>query len=138
MDPKTKKSKRNMVVPGKVMEILHAQRQTQELWKEVYAKRWTDHRFVFTTRHGTPVDPGELLGQLKRIVQEAGLPRMRFHDLRHSFVVLLTIQGVPPAVILELTGWTNISQLQRYAHYTSAMEGMGVRAIDSVLEAAGA
>jgi integrase len=138
MDPKTKKSKRNMAVPGKVMEILEAQRQTQELWREIYAKRWTDHRFVFTTRHGTPVDPGELLGQLKRILVKAGLPKMRFHDLRHSFVVLLTIQGVPPTVILQLTGWTSISQLQRYSHYTNAMEGIGVRAIDSVLAAAGA
>lgn len=135
MEPKTEKSQRSIDVPRKVIEILDAQRQTQEAWRTANSSRWQENDLIFTTRHGTPIDPGELLGQLQRILAEAGMRRMRFHDLRHSLVVLLSVQDIPPSAILRITGWSNISQLQRYSQYTPAMGEQAVRAIDSVLEA---
>jgi integrase len=135
MDPKTERSRRAIDVPSKVIEILDEQRESQQAWRESNPEGWQETGFVFTTRHGTPIDPAELLGQLRRILISAGMPRMRFHGLRASFVTLLTVEGVPPAAILKITGWSNISQLQRYSQYTPAMGDQAVRAIESVLNA---
>lgn len=137
MEPKTKLSTRSIDVSHKVVQLFADQRQTQAVWKSVAGSNWQENDFIFTTRKGTPIDPGELLGQLKRILEKAEMLKMRFHDLRHSLVVLLTIQGVPPAAILKITGWSNISQLQRYAKWTKPMGEQAVAAIDSVLEASG-
>jgi integrase len=133
LDPKTEKSQRSIDVPSKVSEILEEQRAIQAVWRDLAQDAWQENGFIFTTRHGTPVDPNQLLEQLRRILAKAGMERMRFHDLRHSLVTLLSLQGLPAAAILKITGWSNISQLQRYSHYTPAMGAQAVKAIDAVL-----
>jgi integrase len=133
LDPKTENSQRSIDVPSKVIEILEEQRAIQAVWRDLAQDAWQENGFIFTTRHGTPVDPNQLLEQLRRILAKAGMERMRFHDLRHSLVTLLSVQGLPAAAILKITGWSNISQLQRYSHHTPAMGAQAVKAIDAVL-----
>ena len=135
LEPKTEKSQRSIDLHSKVNEVLEEQRAIQAVWREIAPDTWQENGFIFTTRHGTPVDPNQLLGQLRRILASAEMKRMRFHDLRHSLVTILSAQGVPPAAIMRITGWSNISQLQRYSHYTPAMGEQSVKAIDSVLAA---
>lgn len=56
----------------------------------------------FTTTKGTPVDPRNLLRAFYAVLKRSGLPRIRFHDLRHSAASLLIAQGVHPRMIMEL------------------------------------
>ncbi|MGC1185169.1 MAG: hypothetical protein WBA31_08480, partial [Candidatus Dormiibacterota bacterium] len=48
MEPKTEKSQRSIDVPGKVVEILEAQRQTQEIWRTANSSRWEENDLIFT------------------------------------------------------------------------------------------
>ena len=45
---------------------------------------WTETGFVFTTRRGTPIEASNLTKVFKSVLRSAGLPEVRFHDLRHT------------------------------------------------------
>ena len=78
---------------------------------------WRDTGFVFTSGIGTPVDPANLLDDFKRILKKAGLPSIRFHDLRHSAASMLLALNVHPRVVMELLGHSQISlTMNTYSH----------------------
>ena len=58
--------------------------------RRVAGDAWEDHDYVFCTPPGTHLSPGHgVLIQLKMLLKKAGLPDVRFHDLRHSAATLL-------------------------------------------------
>ena len=72
---------------------------------------------VFTTSIGTPISPRNLVRSFKVLLKRAGLPDIRFHDLRHSCASLLAAQGVPARVAMEILGHADISTTQNiYTH----------------------
>ena len=71
---------------------------------------------MFTTRLRTPLDPGNLLHDFKRILKKAGLPGTRFHDLRHGAEPIAGFQR-SPQVIVELLGHSQMSMtMSTYSH----------------------
>jgi integrase len=78
---------------------------------------WEDHGLVFPSRRGTPVEPDNLRRSWSVIRTAAGLPGVRFHDLRHTCVTLLLDLGVPPHVVREIVGHSAIEvTMTIYAH----------------------
>ena len=72
---------------------------------------------MFTSRIGTPLDDRRVLLEFTRLVKVAGLPKQRFHDLRHACISLLAAQGVPLKVISEIVGHSDIRLTQNvYQH----------------------
>lgn len=65
---------------------------------------WVDTGYLFTTRHGTPLEPRNLTRDFRRICEHHGLRRIRLHALRHSCVSLLLALGVHPRVVMEVVG----------------------------------
>jgi len=66
------------------------------------------------------------------LCQRVGLPRVRFHDLRHTTATLLLAEGVDPLVIQSILGHTSLAVTARYAHVVSesqveAMRRLGAR-----------
>jgi len=81
--------------------------------------RW---HLVFTTTIGTPIDARNLTRAFWALLARAGLPRIRFHDLRHSAATILLIQGVSPRVVMDLLGHSTIGMtLGTYSHVLPAM-----------------
>ncbi len=64
---------------------------------------------MFTTSIGTPLEARNVVRSFKAILARAGLPDVRFHDLRHSCATLLLVQGVSPRVVMEILGHSQIS-----------------------------
>jgi integrase len=78
---------------------------------------------VFTTTIGTPIHPRNLRKHLRDALDDAGLPRVRLHDLRHTAGSLLAAQGVTPRVIMEILGHTQVSMtMNTYVHGNEAMQ----------------
>ena len=71
--------------------------------------RWRDWNLVFPSTVGTPLDPQNLTKRFKALLWRAGLPDMRFHDLRHSCATLLFAQGVPLGVVQRTLGHSQVS-----------------------------
>lgn len=117
VEPKTVKSCRTLSLPTIVVDALrrHRIRQLEErLWA---GSRWQDGGLVFTSTIGTPVDEHNLRKQFRALVMKAGLPHMRFHDLRHSAASLLAAQGATARDVMETLGHTQITTtMNLYTH----------------------
>jgi len=80
-EPKSKQSKRLIILPDFVVEALKEHKEKQNLLKQ--SPKWQDHDLVFTTNIGTPISPRNMIRHFKLKTKEAGLPEIRFHDIRH-------------------------------------------------------
>ena len=67
-------------------------------------------------------------------LQRAGLPHIRFHDLRHTAATLLLGQRVHPKVVAEMLGHSQISiTLDLYSHVTPTMQAQAAATMDAIL-----
>lgn len=117
LDPKTHRSSRPIEVAPEVLEVLRAHRERQEAERAEAGEFWADLGFVFTTSLGTPIEPANLHREFRRIIAKAGVPPIRFHDLRDTHVSLLALAGVAPKVISERVGHASVAfTMQTYQH----------------------
>ncbi|MBO0782401.1 MAG: site-specific integrase, partial [Ktedonobacteraceae bacterium] len=127
-EPKTIASRRTITLPQFVVDLLHLHR-TKQIQVHLKARStWREQDLVFTTRHGTHYSLTSLHKQFLRLLTSARLPRMRFHDLRHSAATILLGLGVNIKVIQELLGHSDITiTLNLYSHVIPGMhkEAMG-------------
>jgi len=74
------------------------------------------------------------LDQLKILLKKAGLPDIRFHDLRHSAATLLLSMGIHPKVVQELLGHSEISMtMDIYSHVLPSMQRDAVNRLSDTL-----
>jgi integrase len=94
---------------------------------------WRDSGLVFTTASGTGIEPRNLNRHWYRLRTRAGLPSVRFHDLRHTCVTLLLDAGVPPHIVQAIAGHSGIQvTMSIYAHaaheeHRKALRSLGDR-----------
>ena len=79
---------------------------------------------MFSTSVGTHIHPTkDILDPLKQLLKKAGLPTIRFHDLRHSSATLLLSAGIHPKVVQEILGHSQISMtMDTYSHVLPNMQ----------------
>lgn len=89
---------------------------------------------MFANLWGVPLDPRRVRDAFARACGRAGVPRVRFHDLRHSATTLLLEGGVPTKVVSEILGHADTrTTLEIYAHVTETMQDQAVAAMDRAL-----
>lgn len=117
-EPKTAKSRRNITLTPLAIEGLKQHRIHQNEQRLLAGPEWEDYDLVFCNSVGKPIEVGNMTRRSFRpILQKAGLPIIRFHDLRHSCASLLLFLGVHPKVVQELLGHSQISlTLDIYSH----------------------
>lgn len=96
---------------------------------------WQDTGLVFTTSTGTPLDGDSLTKRsFGPLLKRAGLPKIRFHDLRHTFATVLLSRGTHPKVVQEMLGHASVSQtMDTYSHVLPDMQDVAVSAMESGL-----
>jgi len=137
-EPKTQKSRRSIVIAPFALEALKLHRERQRGVKLKVGSAWQDHDYVFCTSIGTHLNPTrDMLGQLKSLLKKAGLPDIRFHDLRHSAATLLLSVGVHPKVVQEILGHSQIGiTLDVYSHVLPSMQQDAINRLNAVIEGA--
>lgn len=122
-EPKTKSSRRQIVLPAVVAEALQQHRAQQKQARIQAGDNWQEHGLVFCNRHGGFMHVSNLLRTFHQLVEAAGLPPMRFHDLRHSAATILLMKGVQPKVVQELLGHSSIAiTMNVYSHVMPSMQ----------------
>ncbi len=110
----------------------HRGRQLEERMER--GTLWQDHGLVFPSTVGSPLLGGNLNRAFKATLRRAGLPEIRFHDLRHTCATLLLRQGVNPKYVQELLGHADISlTLNVYSHVLPDMGDAAAGAMDAAL-----
>lgn len=133
-EPKTERSRRTITLPALAVQALEAHRKRQLESRLAAGRHWQEHGLVFTSRIGTPTDGRNLHTEYKRILRAAGLPNVRFHDLRHTAATLLLAQGVSPRTIMETLGHSQISlTLNTYSHVLPSLQHEAARRMDAIL-----
>lgn len=88
--------------------------------------------FVFPSNRKAGEQILDLKKGFKRAVQLAGLPKIRFHDLRHTFATRLVQSGVDIITVQHLLGHAKISMTARYAHSPNNARIAAVRRLDEL------
>jgi integrase len=101
---KTDGSERRLAISEPVAVVFRQHRLAQRKERELAGDRWHDQGMVFTTKLGTPIEPRNMNRHLDLLCERAGVPRIRFHELRHSCATLLYDQGVPIENIQDVLG----------------------------------
>ena len=134
-EPKTDKGRRSIALPSFAAEALKQHRLRQTEAKLKAGPVWQDHDYVFCTSIGTHLNPTrDVLDALKSLLEKAGLPDIRFHDLRHSSATMLLGMKVHPKIVQELLGHSQIAiTLDIYSHVLPTMQEEAMHKIDEAL-----
>lgn len=99
-----------------------------------YGPAYKDNDLIACTQHGTPLNPANIRRSFNRIINNARVPKIRFHDLRHTHATLLLGQGINVKVISERLGHSNIKvTLDTYSHVLPTMQEEVARKLDEIL-----
>ena len=133
-EPKSDAGKRTIVLGKAMMEKLRKHIEIQDLEKSLAGSRWQEFDLIFSSTIGTPFEPRNLFRIYKELLKQAGLPDIRFHDLRHTAATLMFKQGVHPKVVQERLGHSDISlTLNTYSHVLPSMQDDAADLIDELL-----
>ena len=120
---KTKNAYRTLPLAEDAISVLKEQR------RKVGNSPW-----VFPSPNGGPISPDSVLHMLHRVLKRAGLPKVRFHDLRHTFATLALQNGVDVKTVSGMLGHFSAGfTLDTYAHITSAAQRQAAKTMENIL-----
>ena len=120
-DTKTSQGNRTIILPESVAALLRARKKNS-------ISQWI---FPQPTSPELPMNPGTAYRRLKTLLEEAGLPSIRFHDLRHTFATLALQNGMDVKTLSAMLGHVSAATtLDIYTHSTSDMQHAAARKID--------
>ncbi len=134
-EPKTKGSRRTVKLTGAATDALrsHLSRQMNEM--DRLGDLYWDQGLVFTSGSGAPLNPSNIRNRnLRRLTKNAGLPKIRFHDLRHTCATLLLSKNVHPKIVQEMLGHATVAiTLDTYSHVLPGIGDQAAAAMEDAL-----
>ena len=117
VETKTRSSRRPVPVPTLAVLALSRRKAAQATDRLAAGEGWESTGLVFTTGHGTPVEPRNVNRWFDELRRRLDMPWLRLHDLRHGCATFLLANGADPRTVMEILGHTTIRQtMDRYAH----------------------
>lgn len=124
-ETKTETGVRSILMPPSVAEVLQNRKQRA-------ITEWVFPNFMHPEQ---PISPATAYRKLKIILKHAGLPLIRFHDLRHTFATHATHGGVDPKTLAGILGHTNASfTLDTYTHVTNDMQKAASNIVGNIMQ----
>lgn len=135
--PKTRRSRRVVALPDFAVDALRKHRAAQGRTRLQAGSDYKDNDLVCARWDGSPRNPGALTRAFAKLIADLGLPKVRFHDLRHSHATQLLREGIHPKVVSERLGHSTVGiTLDTYSHVTPTMQEEAAKRIDVALRSA--
>jgi len=135
--PKTVKGRRVVALPSLAIEALKQHRAKQAATRLALGGGYSDNDLVCAREDGTPWPPDALSTAFVGLVRKAGVPVVRFHDLRHTHATQLLRQGVHPKIVSERLGHSTVGiTLDVYSHVLPGMQEEAAMRTDVALRKA--
>ncbi len=128
---------RTVALSSTVLEELKRHKLAQAEEQLKVGIRPGDESFVVAQIDGNPLKPVSLTHEWTRLLAKTDLPRIRFHDLRHSHATQLLAAGVHPKIASERLGHSTIGiTLDLYSHVMPGMQANAAEQVDAAIKAA--
>jgi integrase len=132
-EPKSARAKRSLRIPQICLTSLIAQQRAQVVQQAWAGNKCQDGDFIFTTNLGTPIHPDDLSRAFPVALAAAKLPKVRFHDLRHSCASLLLSLGVHAKLVQETLGHSSYQlTMDTYSHMIPALRNEVADRMDEI------
>lgn len=116
-EPKTEKSRRPIALDPQTVAVLREWRVRQLEERLLCGEGWIDTGQVFTRADGSGLHPDRVSKLFDSAIENAGVPRVRFHDVRHTWATMALRAGVHPKIVSERLGHSSIQiTLDIYSH----------------------
>jgi integrase len=114
---KTKSADQTISIDRATLAALQSWREVQNRERDFFGTTYHPGDYVFTFEDGRPPHPDTIRQRFDRLAAAAGLSRITFHDLRHSYATSALKAGLSPKVVSERIGHANVGFfLETYAH----------------------
>jgi integrase len=134
-DVKTRRSGRVVPLPDLCVRALRRRKADQAADRLAAGDGWVDNGLVFTTKHGTPIEPRNMARAFDLLSEKAGLRRIRLHDTRHTCASLLAAAGVHPRTVMSILGHSQIAvTMNFYTHVTTEEQRTAVGLLGGLLD----
>lgn len=132
--PKTKNGRRTINLGKRSIEVLRTHYEKQQQLRTDAGDKWIEHGLIFTTNNGTPINHRNLLRDFKILLKDAGLPQIRFHELRHTAASLMLNNRIPIIVVSRRLGHARASiTLDVYGHLIPSMQAEAAELMDELI-----
>jgi integrase len=122
-DAKTPKGRRSLALDPATLAALKAHQARQAEEKAIIGSDYRESGLVFTMPDGSPIHPQRISAWFLQHTRAAGLPRIRLHDVRHSYATAALAAGVPPKVISQRLGHATIAiTMDTYSHVIPGLD----------------
>lgn len=128
--PKTESSNREVPIPGDLLKELKTHKLQQNNIKAKIGELYSDSNLVFCTDFGTYIDPSNLNKRFKKALARANVTPIKFHSLRHTYATRLFENNVPPKVVSDLLGHSDITTTLNI--YTWVMKSEKTKAVETI------
>jgi len=133
-EPKTRSGRRTIQLGARTLQALMEHHEFQQTQKVFASQRWQDNELIFPSKLGTPLSPSNLRLDFNRVLERAGVPKIRFHDLRHTAASLMLNNGIPVIVVSRILGHSKPSiTLDIYGHLYNEMQEEAARLMDELV-----
>jgi integrase len=134
--PKSAKGRSSVCLTPGAVKVLERHKTNQDREKDCLESLWQEQGLVFPYSIGTPFNPSNLLNRsFEPLLRRAGLPMIRFHDLRHTFATLMLSNREYPKIVQEILGHAQITlTLDTYSHVLPSMQDGAVGRLGKLLD----
>ena len=132
--PKTNAGRRMIKLGTESLKKLGEQLDRQEFDKRLAGSKWEDNGLIFTSSRGRPMEQKIVHNEFKQILKKAGLPNIRFHDLRHTAATLMLLSNIPILIVSRRLGHAKVSTtLDIYGHFIPGMQDQAAQMMDELV-----
>lgn len=134
LEPKSKSGTRTITLGKKALDILRDHKREQEKLIYSVGQDWTDLDLVIPSGVGTPLTASNIRRDFRQLLAASGLPKIRFHDLRHTAASLMLNHGIPVLIVSKRLGHSKPSiTLDVYGHLIPSKQEEAAQLMDDLM-----
>lgn len=131
---KSKSGNRTIILGKQALELLKNHKREQQFLKNSAGKNWTELDLVFPSNVGTPVTGSNIRRDMRKLLKASGLPKIRFHDLRHTAASLMLNHGIPVLIVSKRLGHSKPSiTIDVYGHLIPSQQQEAAQLMDNLM-----
>jgi integrase len=134
LEPKSKSGTRTIIVGKSALEVLKDHKEEQEQLIVSAGENWCNLDLVFPSGVGTPMTASNIRRDFRKLLSTSGLPKIRFHDLRHTAVSLMLNHAIPVLIVSKRLGHSKASiTIDVYGHLIPSRQEEAAQLMDNLM-----